>query len=138
MHHLDKEKVEAIMEKVKQVVDSGHYPADIIEEIFKLSDVDGEKFLECKAHPIQKEKVNFEIDPEKGVRFFDPFNFFTRGIYKDMDGLTVWTTDNLKEPSAKFHISLTPMTLLVVIIGIIGTVELGIYPDPIIALTHLP
>ena len=83
---------------VKQVVDSGQYPADIIEEIFKLSDVDGEKFLECKAHPIQKEKVNFEIDPEKGVRFFDPFNFFTRGIYKDMDGLTVWTTDNLKEP----------------------------------------
>ena len=66
--------------------------------IFKLSDVDGKKFLECKAHPIQKEKVNFEIDPEKGVRFFDPFNFFTRGIYKDMDGLTVWTTDNLKEP----------------------------------------
>ena len=47
MHHLDKEKVEAIMEKVKQVVDSGQYPADIIEEIFKLSDVDGEKFLEC-------------------------------------------------------------------------------------------
>ena len=35
MHHLDKEKVEAIMEKVKQVVDSGQYPADIIEEIFK-------------------------------------------------------------------------------------------------------
>ena len=46
MHHLDKEKVEAIMEKVKKVVDSGQYPADIIEEIFKLSDVDGEKFLE--------------------------------------------------------------------------------------------
>ena len=46
----------------------------------------------------QGEKVNFEIDPEKGVRFFDPFNFFTRGIYKDMDGLTVWTQNNLKEP----------------------------------------
>ena len=98
MHHLDKEQVEAIMLKVKEVVDSGQYPADTIEAIFKLSDVDGEKFLECKAHPIQKEKVNFEIDPEKGVRFFDPFNFFTRGIYKDMDGLTIWTTDNLKEP----------------------------------------
>ena len=98
MHHLDKEQVEAVMLKVKEVVDSGQYPADTIEEIFKLSDVDGEKFLECKAHPIQKEKVNFEIDPEKGVRFFDPFNFFTRGIYKDMDGLTIWTTDNLKEP----------------------------------------
>ena len=98
MHHLDKEQVEAIMLKVKEVVDSGQYPADTIEAIFKLSDVDGEKFLECKAHPIQKEKVNFEIDPEKGVRFFDPFNIFTRGIYKDMDGLTIWTTDNLKEP----------------------------------------
>ena len=42
--------------------------------------------------------MNFEFDPAKGVRFFDPFNFFTRGIYKDMDGLTVWTADNLKEP----------------------------------------
>ena len=98
MHHLGKEQVVAIMLKVKEVVDSGQYPANIIEAIFKLSDVDGVKFLECKAHPIQKEKVNFEIDPEKGVRFFDPFNFFTRGIYKDMDGLTIWTTDNLKEP----------------------------------------
>ena len=98
MHHLDKEKVEAIMLKVQQVVESGQYPADIIEEIFQLSEVDGEKFLECKSHPIQKEKVNFEIDPEKGVRFFEPFNFFTRRIYKDMDGLTVWTQDNLKEP----------------------------------------
>ena len=98
MHHLDKEKVEAIMLKVKQVVESGQYPADVIEEIFKLSEVDGEKFLECKAHPVQKEKVNFEIAPEKVVRFFDTFNFFTRGIYKDMDGLTVWTQDNLKEP----------------------------------------
>ena len=68
MHHLDKEKVDAIMLKVKEVVDSGQYPADTIEAIFKLSEVDGEKFLECKNHPIQKEKVNFEIDPKKGVR----------------------------------------------------------------------
>ena len=44
----------------------------------------------------------------------------------------------MKEPKGEFQISLTPMTLFVVIIGIIGTVELGIYPDPIIALTHLP
>ena len=98
MHHLSKEKVEAVMQKVKEVVDSGTFPQEKIEEIFKLSEVDGVGFLECKAHPIQKEKVNFEIDPEKGVRFFDPFNFFTRGIYKDMDGLTIWTMDNLKEP----------------------------------------
>ena len=82
MHHLDKEKVEAVMLKVKEVVDSGQYPPELIEEIFKLSEVDGEKFLESKAHPVQKEKVNFEIDPEKGVRFFDPFNFFTREFIK--------------------------------------------------------
>ena len=44
----------------------------------------------------------------------------------------------MKEPTGQFQISLTPMTLFVVIIGIIGTVELGIYPDPIITLTHLP
>ena len=44
----------------------------------------------------------------------------------------------MKEPAGEFQISLTPMTLFVVIIGIIGTVELGIYPDPVITLTHLP
>jgi NADH-quinone oxidoreductase subunit N len=44
----------------------------------------------------------------------------------------------MKEPESEFQISLTPMTLFVVIVGIIGTVELGIFPDPIIALTSLP
>ena len=43
----------------------------------------------------------------------------------------------MKEPNSEFQISLTPMTLFVVIVGIIGTVELGIFPDPIIALTSL-
>ena len=43
----------------------------------------------------------------------------------------------MKEPENEFQISLTPMTLFVVILGIIGTVELGIFPDPIIALTSL-
>jgi len=43
----------------------------------------------------------------------------------------------MKEPNSEFQISLTPMTLFVVIVGIIGTVELGIFPDPIIALTNL-
>ena len=46
MHHLDKEKVETIMQRVKEVIESGEYPPDKIEEIFKLSEVDGEKFLE--------------------------------------------------------------------------------------------
>ena len=43
----------------------------------------------------------------------------------------------MKEPQSEFQVSLTPMTLFVVIVGIIGTVELGIFPDPIIALTSL-
>ncbi len=86
------------MAKIKEVTDSGEYPPDKMEEIFTLSKVEGEKFLDCKAHPLQQSKVNFEIDPEKGIRYFDPFNFFTEGIYKDMDGWSVWTTDNLKEP----------------------------------------
>ena len=43
----------------------------------------------------------------------------------------------MREPESEFQISLTPMTLFVVIVGIIGTVELGIFPDPIIALTSL-
>ena len=98
MHHLSKEEVEAILALVREVVESGEYPPDKIEEIFKLSKVVPEKFLECKGNDLQKEKVNFELDAEKGVRFFDPFNFFTEGIYKDMDGLTVWTVDNLKDP----------------------------------------
>ena len=98
MHHLSKETVDAIMGKVREVIKSGDYAPAVIEEIFKLCEVDPENFLECKAHEIQKEKVNFELDNDKGIRFFDPFNFFTRGIYKDVDGLTVWTVDNLKEP----------------------------------------
>lgn len=40
----------------------------------------------------------------------------------------------MKEPVGEFKISLTPLTLFVVIIGIIGTIELGIFPDPIISL----
>ena len=44
----------------------------------------------------------------------------------------------MKEPIREFQISLTPMTLFVIIIGIIGTIELGIFPDSIIALTNIP
>ncbi|MFQ5451746.1 MAG: hypothetical protein ACE5E9_14045 [Nitrospinaceae bacterium] len=98
MHHLSKEKVDTILGKVQEILESGDYDPEKIEEIFLLSDVDAEKFLECKSNDMQKDKVNFELDSVKGIRFFDPFNFFTRGIYKDVDGLTVWTTDNLKEP----------------------------------------
>ncbi len=98
MHHLSQETVELILGKVKELADSGDYPPDKVEEVFKLSEMDGEKFLESKNNSLQTDKVNFEIDPKQGIRFFDPFSFFTGGVYKDFDGWTVWTVDNLKEP----------------------------------------
>ena len=36
MHHLDEDKVKVIMLKVKEVIDSGEYPPDKIEEIFSV------------------------------------------------------------------------------------------------------
>ncbi|KMP12427.1 hypothetical protein UZ36_00755 [Candidatus Nitromaritima sp. SCGC AAA799-C22] len=98
MHHLEDEEVKAVMYKVKEAVAEEELDPDKIEEIFKLSKVDPEGFLNCKSNEVQQNQVNFEIDETKGVRFFDPFNFYTQGIYKDMDGWSVWTTDNLKEP----------------------------------------
>lgn len=98
MHHLSQEEVDTIMGKVRDVVDSGEFDPEKMEEIFALSKVDGNKFLECKGNPLQSDKVNFEVDRERGIRFFDPFNLYTKGIYKDIDGWSVWTEDNLKEP----------------------------------------
>jgi hypothetical protein len=98
MHHLSEEDVSAVMGKVKEIVAESTLDPEKIKEAFLLSKVAPDRFLECKANPLQTEKVNFELDEKKGIRFFDPFNFFTKGIYKDMDGLTIWTTDNLKEP----------------------------------------
>ena len=98
MHHLTPETVEQIMTIVQKVVDSGEYPMDTMDEIFTLSGVDGKKFLESKNNPAQAAQVNFELDREQGIRFFDPFNFYTNGIYKDIDGRSVWTQDHLKEP----------------------------------------
>jgi NADH-quinone oxidoreductase subunit N len=40
----------------------------------------------------------------------------------------------MKEPEAEFNISLTPMTLFVVLIGVLGTIHLGIFPNAIITL----
>jgi len=40
----------------------------------------------------------------------------------------------MKEPEAEFNISLTPMTLFVILIGVLGTINLGIFPNAIIAL----
>ena len=41
----------------------------------------------------------------------------------------------MKEPEAEFKISLTPITLFVVFISVVGTINLGIFPNSIIALT---
>jgi hypothetical protein len=101
MHHLEEDEVKAIMEKVKSAVGEEELNTDKVEEIFKLSKVKPEGFLNCKSNEIQAKQVNFEIDELKGIRFFDPFNFYTQGIYKDMDGWSVWTIDNLKEPWAE-------------------------------------
>jgi len=98
MNHLSKEQVGEVMKKIREVLDSGEFHPDRMEEIFNLSKVEGDKFLECKSNPLQQDKVNFELDAEKGIRFFDPFNFFTQGIYKDVDGWSRWTMENMKEP----------------------------------------
>jgi NADH-quinone oxidoreductase subunit N len=42
----------------------------------------------------------------------------------------------MKEPIKEFHINLTPMILVVIAIAAFGTIQLGIYPDPIIALAE--
>jgi len=42
----------------------------------------------------------------------------------------------MKEPEGELQISLTPITLLVIIIGILGTVELGLFPGPVLSLAH--
>lgn len=98
MHHLPPETVEQIMSQIQAVVESGDYPAEAMAEIFTLSGVDGKQFLESKNNPAQSAQVNFELNKEQGIRFYDPFNFYTKGIYKDIDGWSVWTQDNLKEP----------------------------------------
>ncbi len=98
MHHLSPEQVEKIMTVIREVLDSGEYPTDKMDQIFKLSGVDGAKFIDCINHPSQSEQTKFEIVRETGVRYFDPFNLFTEGIYKTIDGWSLWTTDNLKEP----------------------------------------
>ena len=42
----------------------------------------------------------------------------------------------MKEPKGEFQISLTPITLLVIIIGVIGTIQMGLFPGPVISLAH--
>ncbi len=40
----------------------------------------------------------------------------------------------MKEPQQEIQLSLTPVTILVIVIGVIGTIELGVFPGPIISL----
>ncbi len=40
----------------------------------------------------------------------------------------------MKEPQGEFRIAMTPMTLFVIFIGVLGTINLGIFPGSIIAL----
>ena len=42
----------------------------------------------------------------------------------------------MKEPKGEFQISLTPITLLVIIIGVLGTIQMGLFPGPVISLAH--
>jgi len=42
----------------------------------------------------------------------------------------------MKEPVGEFKITLSPITLFVVALAVIGTIELGIFPDPIISLAQ--
>jgi NADH-quinone oxidoreductase subunit N len=42
----------------------------------------------------------------------------------------------MKEPIKEFNITLSPMTLFVVAIALFGTLQLGIFPGPIIALAQ--
>jgi hypothetical protein len=98
MHHLSEEIVTKILEKVKELTATGNFTPELVEDVFSLSEMDSKKFQESKNNPLQADKVNFEMDPEQGVRFFDPFSFYTGGVYKDFDGWTVWTVENLKEP----------------------------------------
>lgn len=40
----------------------------------------------------------------------------------------------MREPQGEFQISLTPLTILVILIGVLGTVELGLFPGPVLSL----
>ena len=42
----------------------------------------------------------------------------------------------MKEPIKPLNVTLSPMTLLVIAISVFGTIQLGIYPDPIISLAQ--
>jgi NADH-quinone oxidoreductase subunit N len=42
----------------------------------------------------------------------------------------------MKEPQGEFQIALTPITLLVIVISVLATVELGLFPGPVLSLAQ--
>ncbi|NIQ02342.1 MAG: NADH-quinone oxidoreductase subunit NuoN [Nitrospinaceae bacterium] len=42
----------------------------------------------------------------------------------------------MKEPKETLTVTLTPITLLVIVIGVLGTLELGLFPGPVISLAQ--
>jgi len=42
----------------------------------------------------------------------------------------------MREPTAELQISMAPITILVIAIGLLGTLELGIFPGPVISLAQ--
>lgn len=42
----------------------------------------------------------------------------------------------MKEPTGEHKISVAPITLLVILIGVLGTIELGLFPDPVLSLAQ--
>ena len=91
MHHLEEGEVKEIMEKVQTAVKEEELAPDKIEEIFKLSKVASEGFLNCKSNEMQAQQVNFEIDESKGIRFFDPFNTLIDSLFYSSTWGTVKT-----------------------------------------------
>lgn len=42
----------------------------------------------------------------------------------------------MKDPVKEFHLAHSPMTLFVIVLAVIGTIQLGIFPDPVISLAQ--
>ena len=61
MHHLDEDGVKAVMEKVQAAIEE-ELSADKVEEIFKLSKVDPEGFLNCKSNEVQANQVKIKLE----------------------------------------------------------------------------
>lgn len=59
------------------------------DEIIKQMNEDFELLI------TSSESVNFDYDPYKGIRFFDPFSQLhcTKYLYRNAEGWTLWTNE---------------------------------------------